>query len=91
MTLTLLRIRDNQYAIQSNMIRTQNPLGLIYCMIYSKRKSLTLDRVSLYCTETPLAHEHLYVILSGVRKYDSVKLFDGKEKLHHKEKLSYKL
>lgn len=66
------------------MMRTQFPLRLAYCMSYNKSQGQTLQRVLLDITTPPFAHGHLYVALSRVTLYsdvhilcDSSQLFDG--------------
>jgi hypothetical protein len=64
-----------KYGQSYQMIRTQFPLRLAYCMTYNKSQSQTLDKVLLDCTEQPFAHGHLYVSLSRVRNADNIMLF----------------
>jgi hypothetical protein len=66
------------------MMRTQFPLRLAYCMSYNKSQGQTLQRVLLDITTPPFAHGHLYVALSRVTLYsnvhivcDATQIFDG--------------
>jgi hypothetical protein len=54
------------------MMRTQFPLRLAYCMSYNKSQGQTLQRVLLDITTPPFAHGHLYVALSRVTLYSDV-------------------
>ena len=67
------------------LMRTQFPLRLAYCMSYNKSQGQTFDgRVLLDITTPPFAHGHLYVALSRITLYSNIKvvckmeqIFDG--------------
>jgi hypothetical protein len=68
-----------------NMIRTQFPLRLAYCMSYNKSQGQTLQRVVLDITTPPFAHGHLYVALSRVTLYSNIRLVCTEEQLFDKK------
>jgi len=71
-----------KYGQSYQMIRTQFPLRLAYCMTYNKSQSQTLKKVLLDATEEPFAHGHLYVSLSRVTDANNIRLYIKKEQTH---------
>jgi hypothetical protein len=63
------------------VMRTQFPLRLAYCMSYNKSQGQTLERVLLDITTPPFAHGHLYVALSRVTLYSDIRLICTDEQL----------
>ena len=63
------------YGQSYQLLRTQFPLRLAYCMTYNKSQLQTLDKVLLDTTGEPFAHGHLYVALSRNRNYDDIRMY----------------
>ena len=85
---TIPRIRFKfrlPYGDSFQVMRTQFPLRLAYCMSLNKSQGQTFSgRVLLDVTTAPFAHGHLYVALSRITNHNNIsfvlsteQLFDG--------------
>src|SRR5690606_8763146 len=54
------------------VMRTQFPLRLAYCMTYNKSQGQELQAVLVDLRNPPFTHGHLYVALSRVRHRDGI-------------------
>jgi hypothetical protein len=63
------------YGKSFEMIRTQFPLRLAYCMTFNKSQGQEFDQVLLDVREPPFAHGHLYVAMSRIRHYSNIRFF----------------
>jgi len=63
------------YGQSFQLLRTQFPLRLAYCMTYNKSQSQTLRKVLVDTTGEPFAHGHLYVAMSRNRNFDEIRLY----------------
>ncbi len=59
----------------------QFPLCLAYAMTYNKSQSQTLSKVLLNITSPPFSHGQLYVALSRVQDYNSIRFYVTKDQL----------
>jgi hypothetical protein len=59
----------------TKICRVQFPFKLSFAMTINKSQGQTFDRVAIYLPEPVFAHGQLYVALSRVRNFDSVRLF----------------
>ena len=74
-TVTIPRMRFKfrlPYGQSFQLVRTQFPLRLAYCMTYNKSQSQTLRKVLLDTIGEPFAHSHLYVAMAFVFIYQKI-------------------
>src|SRR3546814_505111 len=57
------------------VMRTQFPLRLAYCMTYNKSQGQELQSVLMDLRKPAFTHGHLYVALSRVRQRESIAAF----------------
>jgi len=76
-TFTLPRIRFKFRLPRGSfeMMRTQFPLRLAYCMTYNKSQGQELQAVLVDLRKPAFSHSHLYVALSRVRHRDGIAAF----------------
>src|SRR3546814_3889109 len=65
------------------VMRTQFPLRLAYCMTYNKSQGQELQAVLVDLRKPPFTHGHLYVALSRVRRRDGIAAFVAAEDLEY--------
>ena len=63
------------------LLRTQFPLRLAYCMTINKSQGQELQRCLLDLRSPPFSHGHLYVALSRVRNVDDIAIFTNQENI----------
>ena len=70
------------YGQSFQLVRTQFPLRLAYCMTYNKSQSQTLRKVLLDTIGEPFAHGHLYVAMSRNRNFSDIRMYIHENMTH---------
>ena len=63
------------------LVRTQFPLRLAYCMTINKSQGQEFDACLLDIRLPPFAHGHLYVALSRIRDYEHIAIFTNENNI----------
>jgi hypothetical protein len=63
------------------LTRTQFPLRLAYAVTVNKSQGQEYDQVLFDVTEQPFSHGQMYVALSRIRRFDTIKIYIGRNSL----------
>ena len=64
------------------LLRTQFPLRLAYCMTINKSQGQEFERCLLDIRSPPFSHGHLYVALSRIRDYRHIAIFTNENNVY---------
>ena len=63
------------------LTRTQFPLRLAYAVTINKSQGQEYDQVLFDVTEQPFSHGQMYVAMSRIRRFDTIKIYIGRNSL----------